>query len=119
MLHGINSHTSMTGYDGDISALFQFVWYEWCYFREQKELYLFNNKVLGVETCVPKKIAQLATTVPSSTNHCGRNHVTKHDTSLPNVLVRHKAASYLMAAKGLLNKVNNKVNRMDHFIQLT
>jgi hypothetical protein len=72
-----------------------------------------------VETCVPKKIAQLATTGPSSTNHSGRNHVTKHDTSLPNVLGRHKDASYLMAAKGLLNKVNNKVNRMDHFIQLT
>ena len=42
---------------------------------------------------------------------CGCNHVLEHDTSFPNVIVRRKAASYLMAAKGLRNKVIDKVNR--------
>lgn len=38
-----------------------------------------------------------------------------HRTSHSNDALRLKATSYLMAAKGLLNKVN----RMDHFIRLT
>ena len=29
-LHGGNAHTSLTGEEGDISALCQFGWYEWC-----------------------------------------------------------------------------------------
>ena len=47
------------------------------------------------------------------------NYLYKSGASLSDVLVRRKAVSYLMAAKGLLNKVNDKVNRLDHFIQLT
>ena len=46
-LHGGNAHTSVTGDEGDISALCQFGWYEWCYFRENKEKFPFNREVLG------------------------------------------------------------------------
>ena len=72
-----------------------------------------------VETFSTKKLAKLAITESASTNHCGCNHVLEHDTSLPNVIVRRKAASYLMAAKGLRNRVIDEVNRLDHFFQLT
>jgi hypothetical protein len=37
----------VTGDEGDISALCQFGWYEWCYFRENKEKFPFNREVLG------------------------------------------------------------------------
>ena len=30
-LHGSNAHTDLTGDEGDISALCQYDWYEWCY----------------------------------------------------------------------------------------
>jgi hypothetical protein len=36
-LHGTNSHTALTGEEGDISNLCQFKWYKWCYYREHKD----------------------------------------------------------------------------------
>jgi hypothetical protein len=46
-LHGTNVHTALTGDEGDISNLCQYRWYDWCYFREQKEKIPFNREVLG------------------------------------------------------------------------
>ena len=46
-LHGTNAHTALTGEEGDISNLCQYKWYDWCYFREQKEKFPFNREVLG------------------------------------------------------------------------
>ena len=46
-LHGSNAHTALTGEEGDISNLCQYRWYEWCYFRENKEKFPFNREVLG------------------------------------------------------------------------
>jgi hypothetical protein len=46
-LHGTNPHTALTGDDGDISNLCQYKWYDWCYFREQKERFPFNREILG------------------------------------------------------------------------
>ena len=48
-----------------------------------------------------------------STHPCRYSDTCKKDTSLQNELVTRKATSYLMAAKGLLRKVNDKVNRLD------
>ena len=45
-LHGSNTHTSLTGDEGDISALYQYGWYQWCYYREQQEQFPFNREVL-------------------------------------------------------------------------
>ena len=45
-LHGGNAHTSLTGEEGDISALCQFGWYEWCYYREKKALFPLIEKSL-------------------------------------------------------------------------
>jgi hypothetical protein len=46
-LHGTNAHTALTGDEGDISNLCQYRWYDWCYFRDQKEKFPFNREVLG------------------------------------------------------------------------
>ena len=46
-LHGSNTYTSLTSEEGDISALCKYSWYEWCYFREHRELSPFNREVLG------------------------------------------------------------------------
>jgi hypothetical protein len=46
-LHGSNPYTSLTGEEGDISNLCQYKWYDWCYFREQKEKFPFNREILG------------------------------------------------------------------------
>ena len=46
-LHGTSPHTDLTGEEGDISALCQFKWYDWCYFRENRERFPFNREVLG------------------------------------------------------------------------
>ena len=32
---------------GDISNLCMYKWYEWCYFRENKEGFPFNIKIIG------------------------------------------------------------------------
>jgi hypothetical protein len=46
-LHGSNAHTATTGEEGDISNLCQYKWYDWCYFRDQKQKFPFNREVLG------------------------------------------------------------------------
>ena len=46
-LHGSNPHTATFGTDGDISALCQYAWYEWCYFRDQSAGFPDNKEVLG------------------------------------------------------------------------
>ena len=46
-LEGRNAHFSVTGEEGDISNLHQFDWYDWCYYREQKEQFPYNREVLG------------------------------------------------------------------------
>ena len=42
-LHGANTYTSLTGTEGDISNLCQYKWYDWCYYRDHKERFLFNR----------------------------------------------------------------------------
>ena len=46
-LHSTSPHTALTGEEGDISTLCQYKWYDWCYFREQKERFPFNREILG------------------------------------------------------------------------
>ena len=46
-LHGSNAYTSLTGEQGDISALCQYNWYDWCYYREQNEQFPFSRELLG------------------------------------------------------------------------
>jgi hypothetical protein len=46
-LHGTNPHTALTGSEGDISSLTQFRWYDFCYYRENREKFPFNKEVLG------------------------------------------------------------------------
>ena len=46
-LHGSNAYSSLMGEEGDISALCQYGWYDWCYYREQSEKFPFNREVLG------------------------------------------------------------------------
>ena len=47
-LHGLYAHiTALFGEDGDISNLCQYKWYDWCYFREQKQSFPYNREVLG------------------------------------------------------------------------
>ena len=46
-LHGSNPHSSLTGEEGDISALCQYSWYQWCYYREGGAKFPFNREVLG------------------------------------------------------------------------
>jgi hypothetical protein len=46
-LHGTTAHTALTGEEGDISNLCQYKWYDWCYFRDQKNRFPFNREVLG------------------------------------------------------------------------
>jgi hypothetical protein len=46
-LHGTSPYTNLTGEEGDISALCQYKWYDWCYFREKREQFPFNREVLG------------------------------------------------------------------------
>jgi hypothetical protein len=43
-LHSTSPHTALTGEEGDISTLCQHKWYDWCYFREQKELFPLIEK---------------------------------------------------------------------------
>ena len=44
---------------------------------------------------------------------CRYSDACKKNTSLPDELVTRRATSYLMAAKGLLRKVKDKVNQLD------
>ena len=46
-LHGSTPHTVTTGDEDDISNLCQYIWYEWCYFRDQTAAFPNNKEVLG------------------------------------------------------------------------
>ena len=46
-LHGTNAHTATLHEEGDISNLCQFQFYQWCYYREKKNKFPFNQEVLG------------------------------------------------------------------------
>ena len=46
-LHGSTPHTCTTGDEGYISNLCQYVWYDWCYFRDQKAAFPNHKVVLG------------------------------------------------------------------------
>jgi hypothetical protein len=46
-LHGSNAQTATTGDEGDISNIGQYGFYEWCYFRDHKAKFPFNQEVLG------------------------------------------------------------------------
>ena len=46
-IHGINTHTDMLGETGDISNIYTYKWYAWCYFRENTEGFPFNREILG------------------------------------------------------------------------
>ena len=46
-LHGSTPHTITTGDEGDISNLYQYAWYEGCYFRDQTAAFPNNKEVLG------------------------------------------------------------------------
>ena len=37
----------MTGEEGDISNLFQYTCYDWCYYKEEREKFTFNREILG------------------------------------------------------------------------
>ncbi len=42
-LHGSNAYTCLTGEEEDMSALCQFDWYEWSYFRVETIKFPFNR----------------------------------------------------------------------------
>ena len=67
----------------------------------------------NVETCPSDKLVNLARTDTTSTDSCKCHHVPKIPESGANELVRRKAGSYLMAAKGLLKQVNKQMNKVD------
>ena len=46
-VHGSNPHTETFSEQGDISNLRQFRWYDWCYFRDHKAPFPYNQEVLG------------------------------------------------------------------------
>jgi hypothetical protein len=46
-LHGSNAHVATTGDERGISNLCRYSFYEWCYFRENKNKFPFNKEVLG------------------------------------------------------------------------
>ena len=85
-----------------------------------KDPSLISQECVGI--CVPQLLDKNISTAVASTNHYKCDDVVnimEYDTSSNNENLRCKDTSYLRAAKGLLKKVNNKVNRMNHFIQLT
>ena len=42
-LYGATPHTALTSEEGDISNIFQFKWYDWCYYRYNKANFPFNK----------------------------------------------------------------------------
>ena len=50
-LHGSNTHTSLTCKVGDILSLYQYRWYDWCYYREEATKFPFNKKIMGQFIC--------------------------------------------------------------------
>ena len=74
---------------------------------------------MSVETCVPQLLDKNISAAVASTNHYKYDdeiNIMGNDTSSNNKNMRSKSRSYLMAAKGPLEKVNTKVNQIDHFV---
>ena len=46
-LQGQTPHFTVTGAEGDLSNVCQFAWYEWCYFREQRNSFPLPQEILG------------------------------------------------------------------------
>ena len=46
-LHKAHAYTSLIGREGGITNLCQYKWYNWYYYRDQKEHFPFNREVLG------------------------------------------------------------------------
>ena len=47
-LNGNNPTTATFGTPGDISNICQFDWYDWCYYREERDIqFPFHNRKLG------------------------------------------------------------------------
>ena len=95
------------------------VGFDWEETIEPRMTSMERSTMIAVESRPPKQGVNstsenhLTGKINNSTNHCRCSDVGKNDTSLQNELVRRKVRSYLMAAKGLLNKVNDKVYRLD------
>ena len=45
-LHGTNAYTLLNRDQGDPSNICQYKWYDWCYFRREKDKSPFNTEVL-------------------------------------------------------------------------
>jgi len=46
-LNSINPHIMMTGQPADISAICEFAWYEWVYFRDRQQQFPHTHEQLG------------------------------------------------------------------------
>ena len=46
-LEGRNAHFSITGKNSDISNFYQFVWYEYCYYREHNAGFPLQQDILS------------------------------------------------------------------------
>ena len=46
-MHGLDAQTTLTGEGSDISNLYKFGWYEWCYYRDDGAWFPFSREVLG------------------------------------------------------------------------
>ena len=46
-LHGSNDHATQAGNEDEISNLYQYGWFDWCYYREQTYKLPFNKEVIG------------------------------------------------------------------------
>ena len=46
-IRGMTPHTATTGEEGDMSNLYQYKWYDWCYYREHTANFPHNQEVLG------------------------------------------------------------------------
>ena len=46
-LHVTSPYTALTDEEGDISKICQYKWYDWCYYKEEREQFTFNREILG------------------------------------------------------------------------
>ena len=61
-LNGLNAHTYTMGEEGNISNIYQFQFYEWCYYYDSSDRFphpcLVLGRVLGPSTGVGNEMAQ-------------------------------------------------------------
>ena len=78
-------------------------------------IYFGNNneirKLYSVGTSTSDKLMDLPHAGNPDIQKCKKSH--KNTKSDSDVLVRRKAGSYLMAAKGLMKQVNKQMNKVD------